>query len=305
MPAHFHLQPVPPFRLDLTVWTLRRRATNRVDRWDGETYRRVLPLEGGAVEIAVRQLRSGRSPRLEAAVCGGRLGARRKAEITNALERLLGLRTVLADFYRLADAEPKLGELVHRFRGMKPPRFPSAFEALANAIACQQISLEAGMQLLNRLAASYGVAAANGDCVEHAFPRPQDLAKESPGALRRLGFTQQKSRALIELSQSVAGGRLDLGSLEDCDNLAAMDALLALHGIGRWSAEYALLRGFGRLDVIPGDDVGAQKRLRERLGLRRKLDHAAVTRVLKPWRPYAGLIYFHLLLDGLSQAGHI
>ena len=305
MPARFYLQPVPPFRLDLTVWTLRRRPTNDVDRWDGETYRRVLPLEGGTVEIAVRQIRSGRTPRLEAVVSGGRLNVRQKAEAVQDVERLLGVYVRLDDFYRLADAEPKLGELVHRFRGMKPPRFPSAFEALTNAIACQQISLEAGMQLLNRLAASYGAAAASGDSVEHAFPRPQDLAHESPGALRRFGFTQQKSRALIELSQTIAGGRLDLGSLEDSDNLAAMDALLALHGIGRWSAEYALLRGFGRLDVIPGDDVGAQKRLRERLGLRRKLDHAAVTRILKPWRPYAGLVYFHLLLDGLSQAGRI
>src|SRR3569623_518909 len=77
------------------------------------------------------------------------------------------------------------------------------------------------MQLLIRLAASYGAAAASGDSVEHAFPRPQDLAHESPGALRRFGFTQQKSRALIELSQTIAGGRLDLGSLEDSDNLTA------------------------------------------------------------------------------------
>jgi hypothetical protein len=50
----FHLEPVPPFRLDLTVWTLRRRRDNALDRWDGQTYRRVLPLPAGLVEVAFR-----------------------------------------------------------------------------------------------------------------------------------------------------------------------------------------------------------------------------------------------------------
>lgn len=49
----FQLEPVPPFRLDLTVWTLRRRADNAVDRWDGQTYRRVLPLPAGLVDVTV------------------------------------------------------------------------------------------------------------------------------------------------------------------------------------------------------------------------------------------------------------
>ena len=51
----FELEPVPPFRLDLTAWTLRRRPDNVVDRWDGTTYRRVLPLPTGTVEVAVTQ----------------------------------------------------------------------------------------------------------------------------------------------------------------------------------------------------------------------------------------------------------
>ena len=57
MPLSFIIPATAPFRLDLTVWTLRRRIDNLVDRWDGETYRRVLPWRNEAVEIAVRQLR--------------------------------------------------------------------------------------------------------------------------------------------------------------------------------------------------------------------------------------------------------
>lgn len=83
-------------------------------------------------------------------------------------------------------------------------------------------------------------------------------------------------------------------------------AQLQLHrGIGRWSAEYALLRGLGRTHVFPGDDVGARNRLQHLLKLSQKLDYAAVARRLRRWRPYAGLVYFHMLLDGLAEAGRL
>src|SRR5262249_17984401 len=63
--------------------------------------------------------------------------------------------------------------------------------------------------------------------------------------------------------------------------------LLALHGVGRWTAEYVLLRGLGRLQLFPGDDVGAQKRLAQWLGRTRPLDYGGVERADEPWHPYA------------------
>jgi DNA-3-methyladenine glycosylase II len=66
---------------------------------------------------------------------------------------------------------------------------------------------------------------------------------------------------------------------------------------------WVLLRGLGRLHVFPGDDVGAQKRLAQWLGRSRPLDYGGVRRAVDRWQPHAGLVYFHLLLDGLSQAG--
>jgi DNA-3-methyladenine glycosylase II len=79
--------------------------------------------------------------------------------------------------------------------------------------------------------------------------------------------------------------------------------LCELRGVGRWTAEYALLRGLGRLHVFPGDDVAARKSLARWLGRRAPLDYAGVSRAVEKWQPYAGMVYFHLLLDGLSKAG--
>lgn len=89
---------------------------------------------------------------------------------------------------------------------------------------------------------------------------------------------------------------------EALDNHAAVERLLELRGIGRWSAEYALLRGLGRLDVYPGDDVGARNNLRRWLGLCKPLDYEGVRRITNRWQPYAGLVYFHMLLDRLAAA---
>jgi DNA-3-methyladenine glycosylase II len=296
----FVVIPTPPFRLDLTVWTARRRSGNAVDRWDGRVYRRVLVLRGMPVEIAVEQAGS----RLHVCVTGaGRLPSDARLRVTSMLERTLGLRRDLTAFYRLAHRDRKLRPLVERFHGVKPPRFPSLFEALLNAFACQQLSITAGLELLNRLARAYGVAAPEGSA--HAIPEPAALASAKIASLRRLGFNRMKSRAMIELAHGIVSGRLDLERLGVLDEDAAVAALCALRGVGRWTAEYVLLRGFGRLQVFPGDDVGAQNALRRWLGRASLSGYDAVERALTRWRPWAGMIYFHLLLAGLAEAGQV
>ena len=75
--------------------------------------------------------------------------------------------------------------------------------------------------------------------------------------------------------------------------------------MGRWTAEYVLLRGIGRLNVFPRDDIGARKKLEHLLNLRKPLDDDGVNRILQRWEPYGGFVYFHLLLDGLSEEGYL
>lgn len=110
---------------------------------------------------------------------------------------------------------------------------------------------------------------------------------------------------MIELARSITEGRLDLEGLAALPDDEVVDRLVELRGVGRWSAEYVLLRGLGRVNVFPGDDVGARNNLRRWLRLRRNLDYEGVCRVLARWDRYAGLIYFHLLLDRLTEAGYL
>jgi len=299
----FSITPIPPFRLDLTVWALRRRPENAIDRWDGRIYRRVLMLDSQAVEVAVRQGGDPEAPQLEVDVTGSRLSVRQAELARVSLERMLGVHQDLKPFYRLATRDPRLQPLVEEFRGLKPPQFPTMFEAVANGIACQQLSLLVGILLLSRLAHKVGVGSTNSNDAQHAFPDPKDFFGVKVESLRPLGFSANKSQALINVSAAIRDRRLDLESLAKLDNQSALERLVELKGIGRWTAEYALLRGLGRVDIFPGDDVGARKKLADFLGKKKPLDYDGVRKAVAGWQPYAGFVYFHLLLARIKKAG--
>jgi DNA-3-methyladenine glycosylase II len=297
----FSMPVLPPFRLDLTVWTLRRRADNAVDTWDGHTYRRALQVDGTTLEIATAQTGSPMAPRLSVRLTGGKLDQRSEQAARIALTRLLGLNLDLAPFYCLAEADPLLRTLAAQFRGVKPPRFPTLFECIVNAIACQQLSLTVGIRLLNRFVEAHGATPENS--VLHAFPDPALIAGLAPETLKPLGFSGAKARSIIELATAISTGRFAPAALETLDDREAIQELMRLRGVGRWSAEYALLRGLGRLHVFPGDDVGARNNLARWLDRRDPLDYAGVQAAVRHWQPFAGLVYFHLLLANLAESG--
>jgi DNA-3-methyladenine glycosylase II len=296
------IEPGKPFRLDLTAWALRRRAHNEVDGWDGRVYSRVLALGDEVGMVSVEQNGAADAPRLTITLAGATLDQSSEALLHHALDRLLGLPVDLSGFRAMAATDPLLDQLAARMRGFRPPRFPTVFEALVNAVACQQLSITVGVHLLNRLASAYGPPAVALDGLR-AFPGPHDLSVVSPEELRRLGFSLTKARTIIGLAQAIVDGDLDLEGLERLDDQAAIERLTGLYGVGRWSAEYVMLRGLGRLHIFPGDDVGARNKLKRFLEIESKLDYEGVGRVLARWRPYGGVIYLHLLLDSLSEAG--
>lgn len=296
------LRPRPPFRLDLTAWALRRQPHNLVDRWDGECWRRVLAVGETCVELQVRQRGPAESPLLELRLRGpaGALAAAREVAPA-AAARLLGLDCDMAGFYRIAAAEPRLAPLAARYRGLRPQRFLDLFEALANAVACQQVSLNVGIALLGRLCRRHG-RKLDGEGEGHAFPLARDLRDVDPRELRRDGWSLRKAEYLLDIAATLADGSWE-SRVQAADDAQALEALLSLRGVGRWSAQYALLRGLGRHGSFPVDDSGARKYLGLWLDLPATPDAAATESLASRWQPYAGLLYFHLLLWRLEHTG--
>lgn len=302
----FEIEVPAPFRLDLTVWALRRRSHNSVDRFDGRDWRRVLVLGGRCFEATVSQVQDSPNSHLvvELSSRGSPPGHAAVDDARQIVSHALGLDLDLAGFYRLAKKDHRLSALATRFYGMRPPRFPSVFEAVVNAIACQQLSLTVGIHLLNRLSATYGPASPTQPDAT-GFPTPERLAEVGLDELRPLGFSGSKARAICALAGEVAHKQLDLEALHQRNDQQVRQALLGIGGVGRWSTEYTMLRGLGRLHVLPGDDIGARNNLRRRFNLDPSAGYDELTALSQAWSPYGGLVYFHLLLDALAEAGYV
>jgi DNA-3-methyladenine glycosylase II len=297
------LDPVPPFRLDLTVWALRRRPGNRIDQWDGTTYTRVLVLDGQPVNMTVSEQSEPGHPHLLVTASSPVPLADLAVRTSLTCQRMLGVATDVSAFAVLARRDPALRALAERFWGLHPPRFPTLFEALLNAFACQQVSLEVGLLLLGRLAERYGPSWTDSRGTAFAFPGPEHLVSASEEQLRELGWSRQKARAALELAHLLIEKPQMFAHVESMSNEEVRQALLPLRGVGRWTAEYVLLRGLGRIEVFPGDDVGARKNLQRLLSLDQPPTYEQIKTVTARWTPYAGFIYFHLLLQNLAQKG--
>lgn len=303
--AGFQLKPVPPFRLDLTVWALRRRPENAIDRWDGGTYRRALILNGRVCGIEAIQTGTLENPRLEVSASGDLPAPQLKASAAVAVQKMLGSNIHMEEFYRFAAGDPLLKPLIEEFRGFKPPRFSSLFEALLNSISCQQITLVLCIRMQNRLSEFRGPSINLSGQLIYALPDPQRLAKTEAEDLRRLGYSYNKARAILELASRINQGEVDLEKIAAMQDEPAIASLMQFRGVGRWTAEYSLLRGDGRTYLFPPGDSGAIRRLGIWLGPDKVKDAESIQKLLSPWKQYLGIIYYYLLLKRLSEKGYL
>jgi len=292
----FRIYPVPPYRLDLTCWALRRTPDNSVDAWDGSLYSRLLSFDDVIAEVSVRQQGPPKTPVLEVNVSLSDDSPEIKTSIASRLKAMLGTEIDLSGFYKAANGFKPLKTIAAEFFGLKPPRFASVYEAVVNGICFQQLSLAAGTALLNRFT-SFGPLHKG----RRAFPRPGDLVTVKADRLKQLGFSTNKAVALSELSRSIIYEGLDIESLGSRTDEEVIEILDAIRGVGPWTAAYVLLRGMGRLSIFPGKDVGASRNLNRYFGFKKALDDSQIRDFLSRFHPYEGVIYFHLLLKNLEE----
>lgn len=302
MNVSFILHPIAPFRLDYTVVALRRRNINCVDCWNGQYYSRVFNIDNKLIKVIVEQTNSLSNPALRISLTEPAHPVIQE-KIKHLIELMLGLNSDLTDFYKMAKNDARLSPLVVQFIGVKPPRFPSLFEALINAISCQQISLDAGLHIQNRLVQHIGMKMNHNNQVLYAFPSAEDVCHCSVAELKILGYSTHKSETIIQVASTLKEEQLFFNRLEKKPNQEVIQFLCQFKGIGRWTAEYVLLRGLGRVDIFPRDDIGAQNNLQKLFHLEEKLDYKKTSGITALWHPYAGLVYFHLLLQKLYEKG--
>lgn len=156
------------------------------------------------------------------------------------------------------------------------------FHELADAIVAQQISIQAAAAIWKRLEAALGTVT------------PQQVVAVEDAVLRAAGLSGQKARYLRDLAERVVDGRLDLAGLHVLDDDAATAQLIAVKGIGRWTAEIYLLFGLGRPDILPADDLGLRYAVQQFYGFSEPPKAAEVRAVGERWRPHRSVASWYL-----------
>jgi DNA-3-methyladenine glycosylase II len=176
------------------------------------------------------------------------------------------------------------------------------FEAFANVIPFQQLSLDAGVAIVGRLVERFGKHVDFDGRRFNAFPTSRAVAGAPLRALLECGLSRAKAQSLRHVAKAIESGDLTEGEIARMSTADALGRLTELPGIGSWSAAVVLLRGFGRIDVFPPGDVGAVRVLVALLHLRSR---RSLDRVVARFGEQRGYLYFFSLAGSLLEKGVI
>ena len=205
--------------------------------------------------------------------------------------RLLGFAAPTHALSRRARAEPEIRRLITPRPGLTVHQTASAWDALVWAVLGQQISLIAAYTLLRALSDAAGFTVS---CGLRTLPRADVVAQMSDADLRVCKLSKAKTKTLQLLAAKIVAGELDLEALEHGSAVTAHEALMAQHGIGPWTANYVMMRGFGFADCAPIGDAGLRRALRQFLDLSEPPSDKDMARLMAPFTPHRSLATFHL-----------
>ena len=265
-----------PFHAAALLDFLAAHVLPGVEAIDGTTYVRVLRLPHGLGVMALTLHDDHVTCELELA------DLRDTAVAIGRARRMLDLDADPVAIDTVLGADDVLRELVAAAPGLRVPSHVDGFEVAVRTIVGQQVSVAGANTVLGRHVPTKGTpvdfALASAHGLTHAFPAPEAFAEADP---TDMGMPHARARTIVDLAQAVADGKLGLEAGGDRD--AVREQLLAMRGIGPWTADYVVMRALAHPDVLLTTD----------LVLRRELDRRGITpddtERWRPWRSYAGM----------------
>ncbi|HMI80732.1 MAG TPA: DNA-3-methyladenine glycosylase [Solirubrobacterales bacterium] len=193
----------------------------------------------------------------------------------------------------LAAADPTMGALIERvgpidiktrLRRRKEERPADAYGALLRAIVGQQLSTKAARTIYLRVV----------ELFDGATPSPEQLLEASEEDLRACGLSGRKTEYVRDLARHVLSGELELDRLDRLSDQEVIEEIVAVRGLGQWTAEMFLLFHLERPDVLSGGDLGIRKAIQIEYGLEEMPPPARVIEIGEPWRPHRSLASLYL-----------
>jgi len=259
------------------------RAMPGVEEVKGMTYRRVVKYRGERGVLSVDLSDAARRGRAIVRCDLPRSGTWAADIARNLIDAETDVVPIEAHLAR----DPRLKPIVAKQRGLRIPGTVDPFELVVRAILGQQVSVPGARTLAARLAACYGAPLPGPrGSLRISFPSP-DLLVEAE--IERLGVTRSRAEAIRQVALLIGSGELEL--MRGKQLLATYERLLAVKGIGPWTASYVALRALGDPDALVAGDLGVRQVLG---GRATPLSAAAVTQQAVSWRPFRGYATVHI-----------
>jgi len=193
----------------------------------------------------------------------------------------------------LAAAEPTMAALIERvgkidlatrLERRKEERPADAYGALLRAIVGQQLSTKAARTIYLRVL----------DLFDGQTPTPEQLLEAREEDLRGAGLSGRKTEYIRDLASHVLAGELELDRLGELGDEEVIEEIVAVRGLGRWTAEMFLIFHLQRPDVLSGGDLGIRKAIQIEYGLEEMPPPKQVIEIGEPWRPHRSLASLYL-----------
>jgi DNA-3-methyladenine glycosylase II len=244
-------------------------------------------------------------------LCGHAAGLiKRKGTLLGELKKqalfLWGLNDDAEDLHASMASDRDMAPLLERFGELRIVRAPDLYEALLVAVIGQQVSVRAAQSIRRRLMQNLGtrvtVGNAPGQEDHYLYPTARQLIKVGELGLREQGLSRQKSAYLLEIAHRAATGELDRDAFATLSDEDVLRRLCEIKGVGRWTAEIALMRGLGRKDVFAAGDLGLQVAVQELRGMRKRPSEKALRKIAERWKGWRSYAAFYLWMTLQSRA---
>ena len=300
--THLKLKPVAPYDLNLNV----RMFTGndpKINGFEKNKFWQVIRVNDKPILVIIESTGSVNEPELSITLKSDqRITDIDKISAENTIFYMFNLDFDLAVFYKYIKTDPVMSKITEEFRGLNNLTSATVFEALASSIIEQQISYRAAQSIERQMIRDHGEELNLDGKVYYAFPTPESLSKLTKEKLRQSGLSFRKAEYIINISQLIISGNLDLESFKKyADMNAIIEELSQLRGVGEWTAHLTVLRSMHhRHQAFPADDLGLQKAISHYYYDEKKISADDARKIANKWGKWKGLAAYYILVSYLK-----
>jgi len=295
------IQPKPPFNFDLIC----KITNNKFDGKevyesgvDGRSYYLVLNLNGDIVPVTIHFNGVIEKPTLYVNF----LKETSEDNVKRCLiviEQMFDTNLDLKPFYKFAESDKILHEVANRLYGLRSPSTPTLFEAFIRAFIEQQLPVTVSNKIANRVIKNFGSFIEIKGVRYYAFPTAEQLANAEEEKLRKCGLSSRKVEYIKNFSNIVLNGEINLNEIPNWSEDRIIRELVKIRGIGRWTAEYVMIRGMHKYASTPADDLFLRRVISHYYFNCNEISGDEARGICERWGEWKGLASFYLIVDYL------